>query len=470
MLNDHVIDAPPHSQAALSDLLTDLHLDIAPGCSVKIAGDDPFVSSRHRLGAATSAALAAQAVGVTSLWHRMTGQSQDITIHGGQAVHSLNSVRLLKQNGVAIGQALLPPEPVNGFYRAADGRWLSLIGPRLRLRNGLLELLDCANTREAVGAAVAGRNSFELEQAAADAGLVAMVVRDRDEWRATPQGQLLETVPVVQIEKIADSDPEPIRPGSRPLSNLRVLDVAHLLAGPGASRTLAEQGADVLRIASPREPDVLTNVIDTGFGKRHAYLDLDDAAQAERLRGLVRTSDVFVQSYAPGALSRRGFSPEDVARLRPGSVYVSLNAWGYSGPWAGRRGFDPETQAAIGIAATEGKADDPKRLPTLLLCDYLTGFLAAAGVMSALSRRWEEGGSYHVTVSLARTGMWVQDLGLLDEVEAGLSLPPARTAAMTTPYGLMEHLAPVSQFSSTAAFWDKPTVPAGASVAEWLPR
>ncbi len=460
----------PAAESVLEAVLDGLELPIPPSGSVEIVGDDPLVSTRLRLGTATAVALAAQGVGVAEVWRRRTGRSQKVSVDAAQAIHALNSVKLLRQNDLQIGQTLLPPEPVNGFYRAGDGRWLSLIGPRLRLRNGLLELLNCANTRDAVTEAVAGWKALDLEEAAAARGLVAMVVRDRSEWRESEQGQVLATAPLVKIEKIGESAPEPLIDGARPLSGLRVLDVAHLLAGPGASRTLAEQGADVLRIATPREPDVLTNVIDTGFGKRHAYLDLTTDADDARLRDLVATGDVFVQSFAPGALARRGFSPEDVARLRPGSIYVSLNAWGHTGPWAARRGFDPETQAAIGIAADEGSVEEPKRLPTLLLCDFLTGFLATAGILAALLRRWDEGGSYHVTVSLARTGMWVQDLGRLDTVPTGLVLPPARTSAMATPYGRMEHLSPVTQYSETLAYWDKPTAPAGASLAQWLPR
>ncbi|GEL17241.1 CoA transferase [Pseudonocardia asaccharolytica] len=461
----------PTADQVLADLLASLDLSVADlGGTVTIKGDDPLVSSRHRLAAATAAALAAQGVAVGAIWRMRSGRGQDVTVDAAQAVHALNSVKLLKQNDVAIGLSLLPPEPINGFYRTADGRWISLIGPRLRLRNGLLELLDCANTKDAVAAAVSRWRAFELEEAAAARGLVALVVRTSDEWRGHPQGQALDAAPLIEIEKIGDSDPEPLGPGARPLSGVRVLDVAHLLAGPGTSRTLAEQGADVLRIATPREPDVLTNVIDTGFGKRHAYLDLDVPDNSRRLTELATDSDVFVQSYAPGALARRGFSADQVAAKRPGIIYVSLNAFGHSGPWALRRGFDPETQAAIGIAAAEGSLDEPKRLPTLLLCDFLAGFLGAAGALAALIRRSREGGSYHVKLSLARTGMWVQNLGLLPDVPEGLVLPPPRTAAMDTPYGRLEHLAPVTQFSETLAYWDKPTVPAGASMPLWLPR
>lgn len=459
---------------ALSDLLTLLRLDDRDVTSaVEIVGDDPVVPSRHRLGAATASAFAAQGAAISTIWKMRTGRTQSVSVHVDDAIYALNSVRHLRQNGYPIGTTLLPMEPVNGNFKTKDGRTMALIGPRLRLRNDLLKLLDCANSKEAVAAAVARWDAQALEDACWDARVVGVMVRTTEEWRAHPQGRALDYTPVIEIEKIGDSDPEPFAEAARrPLSDLRVLDVAHLLAGPGIGRTLAEQGADVIRIATPAEPDVLTNTIDTGFGKRAAYLDLNTEKDVRRLTELAGEADVFVQSYSPGALARRGFAPEDLARIRPGIIYVSVNAWGHEGPWAGNRGFDPESQAVIGIAAGEGSLDEPKRLPTLLLNDYLSAFLGTAGVLSALIRRAREGGSYHVKLSLARTGMWVQDLGLLEPaaLEGAPSIRPPRLLTMPTAYGQLEYLMPATRFSETPAYWDKPTVPPGTSLAQWLPR
>lgn len=459
---------------ALSELLNLLNINDAEiNAQVKVVGDDPVVPSRHRLGAATAAALAAQGAAIAQIWKMRTGRSQSVSVHVDDAVYALNSVRYLRQNGFPIGAQLLPMEPVNGNFKTRDGRLVALLGPRLRLRNDLLKVLDCANTKEAVTAAVAQRDAEEIEEACWEERVVGVMVRTTEEWRAHPQGQILKDVPVIEIEKIGDSKPEPFSEGAvRPLSDVRVLDFAHLLAGPGVGRTMAEQGADVLRIATPKEPDQLTNTIDTGFGKRAAYLDLNTVEHVDRLKELVSEADVFVQSYSPGALARRGFGPEDLAAIRPGIIYVSVNAWGHEGPWAMNRGFDPESQAVVGIAAAEGSLEEPKRLPTLLLNDYLSAFLGTAGVLSAMLRRAEEGGSYHVKLSLARTGMWVQDLGLVSE--EALAKPPViappRMASMPTPYGQFDHLMPATRFSETTAYWDKPTVPPGASLAQWLPR
>src|SRR5262249_35784225 len=131
------------------------------------------------------------------------------------------------------------------------------------------------------------------------------------------------------------------------------------------------------------------------------------------LRDLVREADVFSQSYRPGALAARGFAPEDLARLRPGIVCVALSAWGTRGPWAGRRGFDSIVQSASGMAHASGDGVKPRLMPVAAV-DYVSGYLMAYGAMVALKRRAQEGGSYLVRVSLARTGRWIVDRGTLD--------------------------------------------------------
>src|SRR6185369_7166369 len=111
-------------------------------------------------------------------------------------------------------------------------------------------------------------------------------------------------------EKLSDSKPEPLPAGPRPLSGLRVLDLTRVLAGPTCARTLAEHGADVLKIAGPQLPDSGVSEFDTGIGKLQAYLDLRETAGVEKLQSLLREADVFSQSFRPGTLAARGFSPE----------------------------------------------------------------------------------------------------------------------------------------------------------------
>ena len=133
------------------------------------------------------------------------------------------------------------------------------------------------------------------------------------------------------------------------------------------------------------------------------------------LRGLVREADVFSQGYRPGTLGGRGLSPEELAAIRPGLVYVSLCAFGHTGPWASRRGFDTVVQTVSGITSRQaeivpGKTPGPQFYPVSAI-DYCTGYLMAFGAMVALGRRAREGGSWLVRISLAQVGKWIVDLG-----------------------------------------------------------
>src|SRR6185436_18768435 len=124
------------------------------------------------------------------------------------------------------------------------------------------------------------------------------------------------------------------------LSGIRVLDLTRVLAGPTCARTLAEHGADVLKVTAAHLPDSGLVDLDTGLGKLSTQIDLRTTQGDATLRALIGEADVFSQSYRPGALAAKGFSAEAVARLRPGIVCVTLSAWGKTGPWSQRRGFD----------------------------------------------------------------------------------------------------------------------------------
>jgi crotonobetainyl-CoA:carnitine CoA-transferase CaiB-like acyl-CoA transferase len=248
-----------------------------------------------------------------------------------------------------------------------------------------------------------------------------------------------------------------------------------VLAGPTAERTLAEHGADVLRIGSKHLVDSRMMAIDTGHGKRAAHLDLNAPTDMTRLHELIRGADVFSQAFRPGALTRKGLAPEDVTKLRPGIVYVTLSAFGHEGPWNDRRGFDSVVQNVSGIALANGKDGQPRATPNPL--DYGTGYLAAFGAMAALRRRAREGGSYMVRVSLAQTATWMKSLPRFQSAQyEGLEpmLAGDRVARWMTSYdgplGRVSHLKPVAQLSKTPSHWDLPAVPIGYHAPEWLPR
>jgi crotonobetainyl-CoA:carnitine CoA-transferase CaiB-like acyl-CoA transferase len=276
-----------------------------------------------------------------------------------------------------------------------------------------------------------------------------------------------------EILRVGDSPAEPLAPAQRPLTGVRVLDLTRVLAGPTSARTLAEHGADVLRIGTQALPDNEQMMRDTGHGKRSAALDLSAPADLEALCSLIAGADVFVQGYRPGSFDARGLSVEDVAALRPGIIYVSLSAFAHAGPWCDRRGFDSVVQAANGIADASQVDGVPKFAPANPL-DYMTGYLAAFGAMVALQRRARDGGSYLVRVSLAQTGRWLANMQRSTPEEYSqrpAELPQERMDELMmsrdTPFGRLRYFAPCAQLGETPGHWDRPTVPLDNDPPVW---
>jgi hypothetical protein len=216
--------------------------------------------------------------------------------------------------------------------------------------------------------------------------------------------------------------------------------------------------------------------LDTGIGKLSARLDLRNEKEISVLKNLLRGADVFSQSYRPGTLAARGFSPEALAAMRPGIICVSLSAWGGSGPWRARRGFDSIVQSVSGMAHLSAKAGKPSYLPVSAV-DYVSGYLMALGATVALARRAREGGSWLVSVALARVGKWIVDRGLLPEdAYRGVpeELPPEELEPLygeiDSPAGRIRHLKPVLQLSETPPFWSRPPVPLGTHAPAWPDR
>jgi hypothetical protein len=175
-------------------------------------------------------------------------------------------------------------------------------------------------------------------------------------------------------------------------------------------------------------------------------------------------------------MASRGFSPEALAKQRPGIVYATLSAYGHVGPWRDRRGFDSLTQSASGIVFEESAGGPPRHMPAQAL-DYVSGYLLALGIMAALHRRASKGGSYLVRVSLAQTDRWLQSIGRTppeDMAKGGLDLSADGVKDLLmerdTDFGRLSYLAPVVQMSETVAMWERPSVPLGSSPAVWPSR
>ncbi len=441
-------------------------------------GADPVLPTPFRIGMAGSATLAATGLAAANLWEMRSGRRQNVAVDLRQATASLRSGHYMQLGEGDVSHAR---NTIMGVYPTKDDRWSYLHCNFPNHRAAALSVLGVAEDREAVARAVKTWNALDLEEAIIAAKGAGGMVRSKAEWAQHPQAAAIAALPLLEIVRIGDSPPEDLPPGNRPLSGIRVLDLTRVLAGPTCARTLAEHGADVMKITAAHLPNLGYQELDTGHGKLSAQLDLREPANVETLRGLVREADVFSQGYRPGTLGHRGLSPEALAEIRPGLVYVSLCAFGHMGPWASRRGFDTVVQTVSGITTRQaevvpGKTPGPQFYPVSAI-DYCTGYLMAFGAMVALARRAQEGGSWLVRISLAQVGKWIVDLG--EEPEDAVRDAPAEFSAeelarwsMTTetPSGKLHHLKPVVQMSETPPHWARPSVPLGYHQPVWPPR
>jgi crotonobetainyl-CoA:carnitine CoA-transferase CaiB-like acyl-CoA transferase len=361
---------------------------------------------------------------------------------------------------------------IAGLYRCGDGRWVRLHTNLPHHCSGLLALLRCDHDPKAVQRTLEDWKAEKLEDAAAEAGLVVTACRSFAEWDAHPQGAAIAKLPLVTIEQIGDAPAKPLAAAERPLSGIKVLDLTRIIAGPVCGRTLAAHGADVLLITAAHLPSMLPLVMDTGRGKLSTSLDLREASARDTLTALVRDTDIFVQGYRPGAIAAHGFGPQEVARLRPGIVYVSLCAYSHEGPWAKRRGFDSLVQTASGLNDAEAQAfssSEPRALPAQEL-DHATGYLLAFAAMSALARRAQQGGSWHVRCSLAQTGYWLRQLGRIDGVKCtDPRSADVRDLLEETPsgFGQLTAVRHAATMSETPPRWVRPSVPLGTHAPAW---
>jgi crotonobetainyl-CoA:carnitine CoA-transferase CaiB-like acyl-CoA transferase len=301
-------------------------------------------------------------------------------------------------------------------------------------------------------------------------------MRSHSEWSDLPHAKALAELPLFSIERIGDAAPRPWPAGDRPLAGLRVLDLSRVIAGPVAGRTLAAHGADVLLVSGPDLPAIPWLSIDTGRGKLTSFVELRSEQGRSVLRGLLAQADVFSQGYRPRALATLGFSAEDAARISPGIVYVSLSAYGQSGAWAERRGFDSLVQTATGFNHAEGQAagiDGPEELPAQIL-DHVSGYLMAFGAMMARARQSREGGSWHVRVSLAQTGRWLWNLGRTANGFAAEDLKPDTVQRfieeMPSGFGPLHAVSHSAVLSKTPAVWSRPAMPLGSHLPQWPAR
>lgn len=420
--------------------------------------------------------LAAASLGVAGL-----ALSELIALRGGAAPSVAVDRRLAS---LWFGTTLRPQgwelpalwDAVAGDYRTADG-WIRLHTNAPHHRVAALAVLDAPAERTAVALAVERWTAQALESAVVAQGGCAAAMRGLDDWAAHPQGLAVRQEPLLawqmhpasgEGDRVSAWQPS----AQRPLQGLRVLDLTRILAGPAATRWLAGHGADVLRIDPPgwEEPGTVPEVT---LGKRCARLDLHAPADRAVFEGLLAQADVLVHGYRDGALEGLGFGAAWRRRLNSGLVDVSLNAYGWSGPWRQRRGFDSLVQMSAGIADAGMRRlgrDRPTPLPLQAL-DHATGYLMAAAVTMALVRRMQGLGGSTVRASLARTahlltcgGAGDVDACALEAVNEGADFGPSPEATSWGPALRMR--APV-EIAAAPMRWDRAASSLGTAAAAW---
>jgi crotonobetainyl-CoA:carnitine CoA-transferase CaiB-like acyl-CoA transferase len=364
-----------------------------------------------------------------------------------------------------------PWDSVSGDYLCSDG-WIKLHANAPHHRAAILEVLGVSSDREAASRAAVSWSAQDLETAVVSAGGAAAAMRSMAQWREHPQGHLVAKESLVSLERTSKTDELATTFGrhDRPLERVRVLDLTRVLAGPVATRLLAGWGAEVLRIDSPDwdEPAVIPEV---GLGKRCARLDLRSPDGLERFLELLTTTDVLVHGYRADALDRLGLGSDIRDAVRPGLVDVSLDAYGWTGPWRNRRGFDSLVQMSSGIADAGRVAagtDTPVPLPVQAL-DHATGYLMAASAITGLSLRATDGVGSHWRMSLARMAdllITTGDGGAVS-TESTIDVPEATGLIEHTSWGDARRLAPPLDVESAPLRWTIPAHALGSDEPMW---
>jgi CoA-transferase family III len=376
---------------------------------LEFSGPYGGLPSSFEVGALASASIGVATLAAAELWAaRRGGAVRRVRIDRRLAAAAFRCERLLAPQGWTLPAFW---DPLAGDYRTADG-WIRLHTNYSYHRDAALRVLDVPGEKEPLAQAVKRWAADELESAIVDQGGCAAALRTMEAWSRHPQGAALADEPLVAWEgrfSANASDRKERAAPEAPLSGIRVLDLTRVIAGPVGARHLAAFGAQVLRIDPPGFEEAAALLPETTRGKRCAALDLKSAQDRSAWERLVAEADVLIHGYRPGAMEALGYDAERLRALNPALVLVRYDAYGWSGPWARRRGFDSLVQMSTGIAnpGNDGGSDDarPTPLPAQAL-DHGTGYLVAAAACRALS---DQRSSAHL--SLARTAKLLIDLG-----------------------------------------------------------
>ncbi|KAJ3569378.1 hypothetical protein NP233_g5075 [Leucocoprinus birnbaumii] len=405
---------------------------------LKLSGNpDTAVNSSFKIGALAQASIGVTGLASAYLHFLRTGVRQDVSVDARHASLEFHSHAYYTLDGKSAPDIW---DPIAGVYPTKDQSYVRIHTNFPHHRKGILDILSLPDTpatnKAQVSSALAQWKAEEFESVAISRGMCVSAYRSFEEWDKHPHSKTLVGKPPVSVVKIGDAPKKVVKESNaNPLSNVRVLDLSRVLAGPVAGRALAAHGADTLLITSPKLPSLPGLDVDTSRGKRTTQLDLTQTDDRQILTNLVGEADVFLQAYRPGGLTAKGFGVEDLRRINPWIISANLCAWGWEGPWKDRRGFDSLVQTATGFNHAEaqayqafihGSSSSSEPLPNPLpprpfpyqALDYAGGYLLSFGIITALCKSITEGGSYEVRVSLTGVGQYLRSLGRIDPAVA----------------------------------------------------
>lgn len=307
------------------------------------------------------------------------------------------------------------------------GKTLNMIGLEA-YRPDLTDYRECIDTIESHVKQFTVEELEKMNARERQAGVPALKWED---FKKTNHGKTLLSVPPWQLTKLEDSSPpaafpsntSPVTPNSKPqvLTGIRVLELCRIIAGPAMGRTLAEYGAQVIKVTSPNLSDVPFFQVDGNTGKHTCDINLKTPEGRKVFEELLQTADVVLDGYRPGSLERLGYSPQQIFDLVKGRgkgiVYVAEDCFGYQGEWAGRPGWQQIADCVTGVAWAQGEfmgLNEPV-VPPFPMSDYGTGCMGAIAALTALYRRAKEGGSWVGRTSLCQYDVFLLSLGLYDQ-------------------------------------------------------
>ncbi|KAF3480389.1 uncharacterized protein GIQ15_05736 [Arthroderma uncinatum] len=448
--------------------------------------DGPVLPSSYRIGIFAQSTIATSALAASLLYCRRNQLSSlaRVSVPIKHAAIEFKSERLYTLNNQ-------PPlsswGAIGGLHKTADGfiRVHDVFPNHVSSMLNILRL-PSDTTREQVATKIANWASVDLEdKATAHDRAAAYALRSYAQWDELPQSKEIGNKPVLleRLQELPISKTTPRRQISGTssktcLEGVRVLEMSRVIAAPVAGKALAAHNADVLWVTSPNLPDLPDLDRDLARGKRTIQLDIHNEVDKQRLMDLLRTCDVFIQSFRPGSLAAYGLGPEELVRLNPNIICANLSAFGPKGPWSGRRGFDSLVQTCSGMNLSEAEHANTGEFTRATPCqalDHASGYLLASGIMAALYHRDMEGGAWKVDVSLARAMQYLRSLGQYPgttgfdcrDYKSQDDLPGEYLETRETGFGLMTAVKHSATIQGCDVGWREMPKPLGSDMTEW---